>query len=198
MFPRPALEFTKQHLWGFLLTRPPCRHALRGFVILSEKAICAPRYLLVCCSSYPSVPFLSKVTAKSGSIGLRTHFGLSCLSYSLPFIKPFRYCQSPMEIAAVTGTEPSPEQFLHKRGKTRSWPPREKGIVYDPAQKSLAIHRIKKIERERSSKLPGYKIHTGNGPDIWAPLQKLIQPRSTCAVSSHHPTSSMFSPSRTQ
>jgi hypothetical protein len=80
----------------------------------------------------PFCPFPSKVTAKSGSIGLRTHFGLSCLSYSLPFITPFRYCQSPMEIAAVTGTEPSPEQFLHKRGRTRSWPPREKGIVYDP------------------------------------------------------------------
>jgi hypothetical protein len=69
-----------------------------------------------------------------------------------------------MEIAAVSGTEPSPDQFLRKRGKTRSWPPREKGIVYDPAKQSLEIHRIKKIER--SSKLPACGIYAGNSHNI--------------------------------
>jgi len=55
-----------------------------------------------------------------------------------------------MEITAVPGTEPSPGQFLQMRGKTRSWPPREKGIVYNPEDQSLRIRRIKNIERERS------------------------------------------------
>lgn len=49
-----------------------------------------------------------------------------------------------MEIAAVTNTEPAPEQFTAKRGKTRSW---ERGIVYDPDKESLKIRKIKKIER---------------------------------------------------
>jgi hypothetical protein len=67
-----------------------------------------------------------------------------------------------MEIAAVSGTEPSPEQFLRQRGKTRS---REKGIVYDPANQSLKIRRIKKIER--SSKLSARGIYTGDNTNIW-------------------------------
>jgi len=57
-----------------------------------------------------------------------------------------------MANAARRGTEPSQEHFLQKRGKTLSWPPREKGIVYNPDDKSLRIRRIKKIEKERSSK----------------------------------------------
>ena len=104
---------------------------------------------------------------------------LVLLSYTLHY---FHTVNPSMEIAAVSGTEPSPEQFLRQRGKTRS---REKGIVYDPANQSLKIRRIKKIER--SSKLSARGIYTGENTNFGA-LQKPIQTRSICPANSRHPT----------
>jgi hypothetical protein len=51
-----------------------------------------------------------------------------------------------MAHAATTQTEPSPGQFVSKRGKARSW---ERGIVYNPDKESLEIRKIKKIEKGR-------------------------------------------------
>ncbi|TAQ86445.1 hypothetical protein B7494_g5221 [Chlorociboria aeruginascens] len=63
-----------------------------------------------------------------------------------------RYKQRPMD------TISQPSQYLPKRGKTRSWPPGKRGIVYDPGNKSLKIRRIKEIERERLSQNPSSQI----------------------------------------
>jgi hypothetical protein len=128
-------------------------HAYLGSLPESIRVV---RYLDASQTTLLSLPF-RKCTPESGSGSHRNisehHSHTSCLP-------PLHYSNTtnpPMEIAAVSGTEPSPDQFLRKRGKTRSWPPREKGIVYDPAKQSLEIHRIKKIER--SSKLPACGIY---------------------------------------
>jgi hypothetical protein len=49
-----------------------------------------------------------------------------------------------MANAATTTSEPSPGQFVSKRGRVRSW---ERAIVYNPDKESLEIRKIRKIEK---------------------------------------------------
>jgi hypothetical protein len=140
-------------------------HALLIHAYLGSlpESVCVVRYLEASQTTLLSLP-LRKCTPESGSGSLR----IISEHHSHPSFLPPLHCSNPanppMEIAAVSGTEPSPDQFLRKRGKTRSWPPREKGIVYDPAKQSLEIHRIKKIER--SSKLPACGIYASSSHNI--------------------------------
>jgi hypothetical protein len=118
------------------------------------------------CSNNSSVSSLSKVTARksASSSSLRNiseHH--SCTSVLL-LLHISDTANPPMEVVGVSSTEPSLDQLLRKRGKSRGWRSRGKGIVYDPAKQSLEIHRVKEIER--SSRLPACGIYTGNMPNV--------------------------------
>ena len=57
-----------------------------------------------------------------------------------------------MAQAATIPSEPSPGQFVSKRGKARSW---ERAIVYNPEKESLEIRKVRKIEKgEMNLKFP--------------------------------------------
>jgi len=56
---------------------------------------------------------------------------------------------------ASNAAEPSPNQFAQKRGKSRSW---ERAIIYNPDEGTLKIRKVKKIERDSTTKYTSCRL----------------------------------------